>query len=327
MITASADAPRLLLRARLEPLAGSVFQPTGFPDLGAAEFERPTGNGKIAALLVESVQSMANHLEELGWDGRGNEPVTPLESLPYVRVESAEDGSFLTASRIEPHRLASAYIKDAGIDGKKKGVDWITERLGLVERRPLDWARIYRAVFEMDPLCLVHGVFFSDPGWKDSGNPKVRRAITAVIEAHNVERVVSGGLKRDDVQFTQAEGASAEAGYGFVPYGRTEYAAERIELAVTVDLAQIRGYGLSEDKANLLELIAMWEIAGLLEGPLRLRTACDLEAVEVDVVRPDGFELPERKQLAAAIAESPVEFESPGPRVARWPLEKRRGKK
>ena len=322
MTTTPADAPRMVLRATLEPLAGSIFQPTGFPDLGAAEFERPGVNGTATAVLVESVQSMANHLEATGWDAPGNKPATALESLPYVRVESAEDGSFLTSSRTEPHRLASAYVKGAEVEGQS-GIEWITEQLGLVERRPLNWARIYRAIFEMDPLCLIHGAFFSDPGWKHSGNPKVRRAITAVIEAHNVERVVSGGLKRDDVQFTHAEGQTAEEGYGFVPYGRTEYTAERIELSIVIDLAQIRGYGLGEDEARLLELIALWEIAGLLEEPLRLRTACDLDVTEVAVSRPTGFSLPTSEELAAAITESPVEFAASGPRAARWPFEKK----
>ena len=54
-------AYRTVLEARLTPLAGSLFQPAGFPDLGAAEF----GDN---ALLVESAQSMANWLEGTTWD-------------------------------------------------------------------------------------------------------------------------------------------------------------------------------------------------------------------------------------------------------------------
>lgn len=30
---------RTVIEASLKPLAGSLFQPTGFPDLGAAEFD------------------------------------------------------------------------------------------------------------------------------------------------------------------------------------------------------------------------------------------------------------------------------------------------
>jgi CRISPR-associated protein Csb1 len=55
------NSSRTVIEARLEPFAGSLFQPTGFPDLGAAEFGE-------AKLLVESAQSMANWLEGTTWD-------------------------------------------------------------------------------------------------------------------------------------------------------------------------------------------------------------------------------------------------------------------
>src|SRR5690349_20184305 len=97
------NAHRTVLQADLVPLAGSLIQPTGFPDLGAAEF----GNGM---LLVESAQSMANWLEGTTWDSARNEQPAELSALPYVRIVSP-DGAFLSSSRLEAHRLASAYIK------------------------------------------------------------------------------------------------------------------------------------------------------------------------------------------------------------------------
>jgi|GEM_PF-4845589 len=36
---------RQLFEIPLEPVVGSRFQPTGFPNLGAAEFDRPTDDG------------------------------------------------------------------------------------------------------------------------------------------------------------------------------------------------------------------------------------------------------------------------------------------
>ncbi len=59
---------RRLFQVPLEPVSGSMFQPTGFPDIGAAIFERPIrdADGSTSfqsALLVESAQSMANRLE------------------------------------------------------------------------------------------------------------------------------------------------------------------------------------------------------------------------------------------------------------------------
>ena len=166
----------------------------------------------------------------------------------------------------------------------------------------------------------MHGVFFSDKGFH--GNPKVRRALSAVIEAHDVVPVVSGGLKRDDVQFTSAEGHGAEEGYGFVPFGRTEYTAHDIVLSASLDLTQLRGYGLDPAATRLLTLIAVWELRALLDGPLRLRTACDLEFESVTVRRPDAFELPDRSELEQAIAATQSRSTSREPGRRRWPAAK-----
>lgn len=300
MLDALTDQPRLILKATLSPTVGSTFQPTGFPDLGAAEFDRPTGNGESErALIVESVQSLANHLERVGWDAPSEKPAATLAELPYIEVRNPE-GDFLTSSRLEPHRLAGAYIRNAALDDEQVA-DWLTGKLGLKKGAPVDWQSLYRAVFELDPMCLLHGVFFSDPKWRDYGNPKIRRAVTAVMEAHGARPVVSGGVKRDDVNPTHGERNSAE-GYGFVPFGRTEYTADAVELGVAVDLEQIRGYGLSEEETALLVALTLWEIRALLDHPLRLRTACDLVLDDdVGVVRPDGWVLPSTEELAAEI--------------------------
>src|SRR5690606_34761287 len=86
------DAPRLLLEADLRPVQGTRFQPTGFPDLGPAQYEMPDGT---SMLLVESAQSMANRLEAACWDQVSNDWVEPLRGLPYVNVVDAR-GAQLT---------------------------------------------------------------------------------------------------------------------------------------------------------------------------------------------------------------------------------------
>jgi CRISPR-associated protein Csb1 len=317
MIDALDQATRLVLEARLRPVIGSTFQPTGFANLGAATFTRP---GEPPSLLVESVQSLANHFEALGFDAPANEPIALLAGLPWVRVLEAGGELHLTSSREEPHRLAAAYVRDAAIDGQL-GATWLAERLGLRTGRPLDWAWIYNAVFELDPLCLLHGVFFSDKRFH--GNPKVRRAISAVIEAHDVAPAISGGVKRDDVHFTPPPGRSADDGYGFIPFGRAEYTAREIVLSASIDLTQLRGYGLPESSTRLLVLLAVWEVVALLGQPLRLRTACDLQLTgEPEIRRPDGFTLPARDELETAIAACGVTFSQAGARVAVWPAPK-----
>jgi len=299
---------RLVLDAKLRPVIGSTFQPTGFPNLGAAEFTRP---GEQPSLIVESVQSIANHLEAVTWSQPDRRPVDALATLPWVRVVAA-DGAYLTSSREEPHRLASPYVRQAQIE-EMSGTDWLIGRLGIKKDRPHDRPVIHSALFDIDPLCLIHGVFFSEKAFV--GNPKVRRALHGVIEAHDVRPAISGGVKRDDVRFTadSKAGAGAEEGYGFVPFSRTEYVAGEIVLSAALDLEQLRNYRLEAAQTRLLGLVALFELASLLARPMRLRTACDLELASVTVRGPGKRSLPALEELEHELsaAASAVGFLAP----------------
>jgi CRISPR-associated protein Csb1 len=279
---------RTVLEADLTPLAGALFQPAGFPDLGAAEF----GDH---ALLVESAQSMANWLEAATWNEAQSDQVAELGTLPYVRVVSPE-GHFLSSSRLEAHRLASAYIMNGTIDSVT-GEKWIEERLGLVKGRPLDYRAVARACVRLDPVSLVHGVFFARKAWP--WQPKIARAVTSFIEASGVRPAVSGGVKRD-VVINEAKGGATADGYGTVPHHRVEYTAEKITAYFTIDHAQFRSYGLSEPATALLEALTDYEIATLLDRGLRLRTRCDLVVREVRGERPDATEAAQRVAKFAA---------------------------
>ena len=282
------NAYRTVLEAELEPLAGSLFQPTGFPDLGPAEF----GDHE---LLVESAQSMANWLESTTWDSGQSDQVSELGALPYVRVVSPE-GDFLSSSRLEAHRLASAYIMNGTVDSVT-GEKWMEERLGLAKGRPLDNRAVARACFSLDPVSLVHGVFFARKAWP--WQPKIARALTSFIEASGVLPAVSGGVKRD-VVINEAKGGATAEGYGTVPHHRVEYTAAKITAYFTVDHAQFRSYGLSEPATALLEALADFEIGTLLDRGLRLRTRCDLAMREVRGERPDASEAARRIAKFAA---------------------------
>ena len=65
---------------------------------------------------MESAQSMANRLEAPPGTSARADQVAELGALPYVRVVSP-DGAFLSSSRLEAHRLASAYVMDGKVDG------------------------------------------------------------------------------------------------------------------------------------------------------------------------------------------------------------------
>jgi CRISPR-associated protein Csb1 len=289
------SAYRTVLQADLAPLAGSLFQPTGFPDLGAAEFERTPDAGAPEsghALIVESAQSMANWLEGTTWDEARADQVTELGALPYVRVVSP-DGDFLSSSRLEAHRLASAYIMNGTVGGAggPSGEKWMEERLGLVKGRPLDHRAVARTCFRLDPVSLVHGVFFARKAWP--WQPRIARALTSFIEASGTRPAVSGGVKRD-VVINEAEPGATAKGYGTVPHHRVEYTAATITAYFTVDHAQFRSYGLPEPATALLEALADFEIATLLDRGLRLRTRCDLAVKEVRGERPDAAQAAQR---------------------------------
>ena len=110
----------------------------------------------------------------------------------------------------------------------------------------------------------------------------------------------SGGVKNDHVN----PSGETKSGFGNVPFARDEFVAERIDCHINLDLAQIRGYGLEAKAESLLLLLALYRIRKLLDGDLRLRTACDLENVngeKVTASRPKGFTLPGLPELEAAL--------------------------
>lgn len=276
-----AQTPRLLLEADLQPLQGTRFQPTGFPDLGAAEYPAPDGDGRM--LLVESAQSMANRLEAVCWDEAAGDWVAPLDGLPYVRVLD-KDGTVLTSSVLEAHRLNSPYI----LEGKDETVlQMLKDELAHMEEGRVDIRKLAETLVRVDTNAALHGVFLAK---KDLAGGRLRlpRALSAFIEAEDVKVAPSGGVKVDAVN---PSGDTAR-GFGNVPYARDEYVAPRITAYFNLDLAQIRAFGLGEAAERLLMALALFKIRHFLETGLRLRTACDLECRELRATRPEGFEVP-----------------------------------
>jgi CRISPR-associated protein Csb1 len=295
---------RLLFDVDLRPAQGSRFAPTGFPDLGAALFERPIDDGSWEeCLLVESAQSMANRLEGTLWNDADDAPAEAIAALPYVRVIDPE-GTYVTSSRTESHRLVSPYVRNARV-GDETVRDLLVRRLDLVEDSPLDYRAMARTIFTLDPLVLAHGVFFAGKGGKEfPGQPKFARVVTGFIEASDVRRADSGGVKRDHVSHLQsASGGDSSEGFGSIPFARTEWTARRITASFNIDLAQVRSYALPDDAASLLVALTQLEIATLLAGSLRLRTNCDLEVASDAVASRDGQALPDVATLESRVSE------------------------
>ncbi len=289
------QAPRVLLMARLRPLQGERFQPTGFVDIGAAVYSRPDVDGKHGTrmLLVESAQSVANRLEKTCLDIDGTNLDPSLKGLPYVVAILQGDsvGSIRTSSLVEPHRLASPYLLPP--DFKKT----LADEMGCSGKGSLNWEKIYAALFKYDPNSLVHGVFLS----LLDGRVRVPRALSGFIEAENVEEAVSGGVKNSPVDpkgEIQVEGGETKDVYSNVPYSRIEYVAEKITAFFNLDTSQIRSYRLGEPAERLLTVLSLLKIRRFLESELRLRTACNLAVSgEIEATQPKGFVLLKESEL------------------------------
>jgi len=280
--------PRLLMEARLKPIAGTRFQPTGFPDLGAAQYKLPDGTDM---LLVESAQSMANRLEAVCWDTTTNDWVTPLKGLPCV-VVTDKAGTILTNSVLEAHRLNSPYITTTA------GFGAIRQAIGFDASRPFDRQRLVRAMLMFDVNSLLHGVFLE----KIAGVIRLPRALTGFIEAKGITTAVSGGVKVDRVRATAGgEAQTTREGFANVIFHREEFCGE-VTAFFNLDLALIRGFGLGHAVVELLAALALFKIQLFLRDGLRLRTACDLELEgEFQVKRPAGFIMPSLTELEEAL--------------------------
>lgn len=312
-------APRLLIEAELQPLQGGRFQPTGFPDLGAAVYDGPNGN---RLLLVESAQSMANRMETVCWDAPNDDWVAALKGLPLIKVIDNQ-GKPLTNTVLEAHRLNSAYV----LEGKDQTVfDKLKAELADMDEGAVDLKKLAAVVLRYDANALLHGLFLAKKELA-GGRLRLPRVVSSFIEAEDVNLAQSGGVKSDHVN---PSGDTAK-GFGNVPYSRSDYTAPKITAYFNIDLAQIRGFGLGNAVEQLLIALALYKIRAVLEYGLRLRTACDLDIKKLTVTRPTGWQLPERNTLEGAlpglIAAVAAENRFAEPRVTTVKWEKGKAKK
>jgi len=312
------EGTQLHITAKLLPQMGDRFQPTGFPDLGAATYTAYREQGsevvEIPMLIVESEQSIANRLEAVCWDEVTEGLIEPLQGIPYIRV-CKPDGEFLTSSILEAHRLASAYILKSKMpqgaspsDEPVKDPETVLQYLaGLLNvENGYNRRALFPLLATMDLCSLLHGVFLAQPTLC-GGRFKVQRAISGCIDAEQVRCCTSGGVKLDHVDPTGKQHAGTAAdGYGHIPYYRDEYTAARIAARFSIDLAQIRGYGLNAATTKLLHVLALFKIRMFLDSGLRLRTSCDLKCASVvgSIDEREELELPSADELTAEIGKA-----------------------
>jgi CRISPR-associated protein Csb1 len=234
---------------------------------------------------------MANRLETVCWDAVSQDLIPALRGLSYVRIEM--DGRYYTSTIVESHRLNSPYILESKNDEFFKALKKETEQLAV---GPVKRGELATIVFRYDANSLIHGLFLAKSELA-GGRLRIERALSAFIEAEGVQVAASGGVKLDQVD----PQGSAKEGFGNVPFQRDEYTASKITAYFNLDLRQIVAYGLPEPATKLLIALALFKIRTLLDGNLRLRTACDLDVKGIRATRPEGYELASRSDLEGAL--------------------------
>lgn len=288
----------------MKPIQGNRFQPTGFPDLGAGEYQLHDGTYSV---IVDSPQAVVNHLEQYCLDVDEEKLVDVLCGLSMVHVKD-KDGHYLTNSIREGHRLNSPYVLGGKRNRTEIGKEF--DKLDAKSKPLAGHDAIIDTMFKYDVNSLLHGAWLSQVG---EGRIKFPRALSAFVEADNARTAVYGGVKRDHVMTSTSsnkdsskkiddneddETRDSHSGHGFIPFSRVEYTSEKITAFFSLDLKQLQSYGLNDNKTELLKTLALWKIRKFLDSPFRPRTACDLViAGDYTVTGPEKFDLPSSSEL------------------------------
>ena len=298
------EQDRVLINADLQLANGSFFQPTGFPDIGACIYT--DGKGKRRC-LVESEQSMANRLEAVCMKAPGvwREPFAG--KLPVVRVKS-KGGSLLATNLTEPHRVASSYVLEGDVNGRKGTTlqGKIEKLLGIDGKTwPLEGReRLTQAVFALDPAAILHGFQFMQ--WQVVGL-RAARLLHARLEATLANNdgadgeVHYGLVKVDGIE--PGRSAEQQSNKGQSLAAKARYVPESIQATFEIDVLALRERSLvsvadgssadgdsgNQDARRFLLALALWKIHRFLTnapafdartgdtvGSLRLRADCSL---------------------------------------------------
>jgi len=172
------------VRQRLQPAGGAgdkIFPPTystGDGKLRYATEERKIGGQSLMCILLDSVASQANRMEEAllaAW--RSNALSFPVLSVQFDHDPELKDIGAITSLEA-PHRIADAILRDA------------TDASGKTLFRDTPQGRAFTdatsrnatAVFELCPTALVFGVWDST-GPKGGLGAKFQRALTSEVIA------------------------------------------------------------------------------------------------------------------------------------------------
>lgn len=275
----SVNHHRLTIQATLVPVAGDLFQPAGFPDIGHVLYDAPRPNGqKEKVCIVDSAASMANHLEAVSLaSAQTLELHSDLSGMPYLQCFTDATGGgggaptrLVVTSLSEGHRLASSYFLDGFVldgDGVVR-----KEKKKVKKKVQKDGKEIEEEVEEV----VIANRRFGDVFREQCGMPNLGKkthplpgdwwSVFSTIFGYDPNSLVHGilfpslGIKLSRVLTAHHEAFGAErvglSGVKFDKLGKTtsgqpifavdKETAREMRATFVIDLALIRSFGRSD---------------------------------------------------------------------------------
>jgi CRISPR-associated protein Csb1 len=172
------------VRQKLQPAGGAgdkVFPPTyatGDNKLKYAVENRRVAGGDVPVILLDSVASQANRMEEAllaAWEGRALD--FPVIGVNFSADDNLADLGSVTTLQA-PHRIADAILRDSTSEDGKVLFRDMPEGKAFTEAT----FRNATAVYRLCPTALIFGVWDST-GPKGGMGAKFQRALTSEIVA------------------------------------------------------------------------------------------------------------------------------------------------
>ncbi len=285
-----------------------TVKPPSFLDVGVSQAFLPWE--QRLDVLLNTAQATANLIEDSIWDAVHHKLIPELEGLPFVEIYT-ESGNYVASTLDLPHRLGTGYLlknKEAKLDGQRF-------REGFRQR--IRDKGIYKAVFELCPMSIVLGSFYTHI----AGVYKVPRVLSGEFVAENAVSMPTGGAVHDPVsargmgvdpkhffaisrdkkgEKDKAISKPAEAGLGNIVYVRESFKAQRYVGRFVIDTRLVEKSNLDQKAKHLIQVLSEYLVRRLLNEPIALRTECYLTLTSESAMR----KLPSLENLESAVKEA-----------------------
>ncbi len=174
---------------KLQPAGGvgsKIFPPTYSGGVYAMETRRVNGEN-VSAVLLDSVQSQANRLEEVlrdAWEGGELRVPTIFADFGQVEFDGASDQVLNSVREIgrlttfdAPHRIADAIFRDSTTEDGTPFRDAFARAFEANMRNAT-------ALFELCPAALVFGTWDSTGSRGGMGNKFARALVSEIVGIH-----------------------------------------------------------------------------------------------------------------------------------------------